>query len=335
MSQEKRHSDFNSLVTRSLSGELSPEENLRFQEILNQDPEKQAQAEEFRKIWDSVGSAADAKSYDLDAEWDLIQKKLPVTGTASIPARSLLFYTTRIAAVLVVGLLLVFSWLYVTRMAGTEKIIADNNPVEVLLDDGTQVTVNRHSWIRVKKKFSLSERKVYLAGEAWFEVARDPSRPFVIDAGTAMVEVLGTRFNVNAHKESATVEIVVESGIVAVTPKQAPQEQIVLKAGNSGTYNKEKKELKLIPSSNPNKISWKTRELFFENSSLQEVADLVNKVYNTNLVIINQELASCPITVTFRDQSLEAVLHVLETTLDLEISHSGQEIRLDGPGCDE
>ena len=335
MSQEKRHNDFNSLVTRSLSGELSPEENRRFQEILSQDPEKQAQAEEFRKIWDSVGPAVDAKSYDLDAEWDLMQKNLPGRGTVSIPARSLLFYTIRIAAVLVVGLLLVFSWLYVTRMAGTEKIIADNHPVEVLLDDGTLVTVNRHSWIRYKKKFSLSERKVYLAGEAWFDVAREPSRPFVIDAGTAMVEVLGTRFNVNAHKESATVEIIVESGIVAVSPKQDPQEQIVLKAGNSGTYNKEKKELKLIPSSNPNKISWKTRELFFENSSLQEVADLVNKVYNTNLVIINQELASCPITVTFRDQSLEAVLHVLETTLDLEISHSGQAIRLDGPGCNE
>ena len=335
MSQEKIHNDFNSLVTRSLSGELSPEENRRFQEILSQDPVKQAQAEEFRKIWDSVGPAVDAKSYDLDAEWDLMQKKLPGRVTVSIPARSLLFYTTRIAAVLVVGLLLVFSWLYVTRMAGTEKIIADNHPVEVLLDDGTLVTVNRHSWIRYKKKFSLSERKVHLAGEAWFDVAREPSRPFVIDAGTAMVEVLGTRFNVNAHKQSATVEIIVKSGIVAVTPKQAPQEQIVLKAGNSGTYNKEKKELKLIPSSNPNKISWKTRELFFENSSLKEVADLVNKVYNTNLVIINQELASCPITVTFRDQSLEAVLHVLETTLDLEISHTGQEIRLDGPGCNE
>ncbi len=335
MSQEKTNIEFNSLVTRSLSGELSSEENLRFQEILNQDPLRQIQMEEYRKIWESVGVATEAKSYDLDAEWELIQKKLSGTATWKIPARSWLFYTYRIAAVLIVGLFFVFSWLYVTRLAGTVKVVAENYPVEVLLDDGTEVTINRNSWIRYKKKFSSSERNVFLAGEAWFDVARDKSRPFMIDAGSAMVEVLGTSFNVNAYKENATVEIIVESGVVVVSSKQDHQEQLVLKAGNSGTYNKGHKKLKLIPSSNPNKISWKTRELFFNSSSLQEVADLVNKVYNTNLVIKNPELASCPITVTFSDQSLDAVLKVLEKTLDLEISRSSKEIRLDGPGCDE
>ena len=92
------------------------------------------------------------------------------------------------------------------------------------------------------------------------------------------------------------------------TAKQDQQEQIVLRAGNSGTYHKENRELTLYPSSNPNKISWKTRELFFDNTPLQEVAELVNKVYNANLVIVNPDLASCPITVTFRDQTLEAVI---------------------------
>ncbi|MEN8229537.1 MAG: FecR domain-containing protein [Bacteroidota bacterium] len=335
MSEEERHSDFNNLVTRHLSGELTPGEERRFREMLQQDPEKQSRVDEFRKIWNSVGPVVDRKSYDLDTEWDLMQQKLPGIGTRTASSRSLLFYSYRIAAVLVVGLLFTFAWIYADRMAGTEKVVAENEPVEVLLEDGTHVMVNRHSRIRYKKKFSESERKVYLTGEAWFDVSRDPSRPFMIDAGSALVEVLGTSFNVNAYKENATVEITVESGVVALTAKLEQQEQIVLRAGNSGTYNKDRKELKLIPSSNPNNISWKTRELFFDNASLQEVVELVNRVYDANLVIISQELTSCPITVTFRDQTLDALLHVLELTLDLEITRSDDEIRLDGPGCEE
>ncbi len=335
MSVEETHSDFNSLVTRHLSGELSPEEDQLFREMVRQDPKKQSQLAEYQKIWDSVGSKRKQITYDLDREWNLIQKKLPGIHREINSSRSLLFYTYRIAAALVVGLLFVFAWIYATRMAGTELVVAENEPVELTLDDGTVVTVNRNSRIRYKKRFPDSERRVMLAGEAWFEVSRDTSRPFIIDAGTAIVEVLGTSFNVNAYKENSMVEITVESGVVALTAKQYQQEQIVLRAGNSGTYNKERKELILIPSSNPNTISWKTRELFFDSSSLQEVADLINRVYNANLVIMNPEMVSCPITVTFRDQSLDAVLNVLEMTLDLEISRVGNEIRLDGAGCDE
>lgn len=335
MSVEETHNGFNSLVTRHLSGELSPEEDRRFQEMIQLDPDKRSLVEEYRKIWDSVGSKTEEFTCDLDTEWNLIFKKLPGIDAGSNSSRSMLFFTYRIAAALVVGLLFVFAWIYSTRLAGTEQVVAENEPVEVQLDDGTLVTVNRNSRIRYKTKFAESERRVLLTGEAWFDVSRDTTRPFMIDAGGARVEVLGTSFNVNAYKENSMVEITVESGVVALTAKQDQQEQIVLRAGNSGTYHKEKKELILIPSSNPNTISWKTRELFFDGSSLQEVADLVNRVYNVNLVIMNPQMASCPITVTFRDQSLEAVLNVLEMTLDLEISRSGQEIRLDGASCEE
>lgn len=336
MSVEDTHSDFNNLVSRFLSGELSPEEDLQLRKIVKREPEKSRLLDEYRKIWDSVGSVANRKSYDLDAEWDIMREKLPETGTRlQTLARTVLFYTYRVAAALVVGLIFAFAWIYATRMAGTEQFVAGNEPLEVLLEDGTRVTVNRNSKIRYQKKFSESERKIYLAGEAWFEVAREPSRPFVIDAGAALVEVLGTRFNVNAYKGNPTVEITVESGVVSLTAKQDQKEQIVLRAGNSGTFNKESKQLNLIRQSNPNNISWKTRELYFDHTSLQEVADLLNTVYNTNLVIMNRELAACTITVTFRDQSLEAVLNVLEMTLDLDITHTGDQISLDGKGCVE
>ena len=339
MSEENLHKDFDQLLSGFLSGELSPDELYFFEEEIRKDPARQALVEEYRQIWDS---ASPDHGYDLDAEWALLQKKLPgfemETGkrkVGHVSGPSLLFYSYRIAAVLVVGLLLAFSWIYLSRYMGMERVLASSEPVEVVLEDGTRVIVNRNSRLRYKKTFDSDERKVYLSGEAWFDVARDTTMPFVIDAGAALVQVLGTSFNVNAYKENPTVEITVESGLVALSAKEEAKEVIVMKAGSGGSYNKLQKELKLIPSANPNNISWKTRELFFEESSLHEIAKLVNRVYDVNIVIMNQDLAACPITVTFRDQTLTAILNVLELTLDLEITRAGDEIRLDGEGCVE
>ena len=328
MAREEIHRDFDRLISRYLSGELDPEELNWFREELSKDPEKQDLLDSYQQIWDS--SAPD-KIYDLETEWALLQKKLPGKGLS----RSLRFYSYRIAAILVLGLVLGFSWIYVSRMMGTVRVLADDRAVEVILEDGTEVTVNRNSSLRYSKSFKQGERKVYLSGEAWFDVAKDTSLPFVIDAGAALVEVLGTSFNVNAYRENPTVEITVESGLVALSGKADQKDQIVMKAGTGGSYDKSLKQLKLIPSSDPNSISWLTRELYFDGSSLREVCRLVNKVYGVKMVITNKELSSCPITVTFRDQSLESILKVLESTLDLQITRDGDEIRLDGEGCAE
>jgi ferric-dicitrate binding protein FerR (iron transport regulator) len=331
MEAEEKHRDFTELLGRYLSGELSSEELSWFQAELRRDPGKQILLDEYRKIWDS---AVPELSYDLDAEWALMQQKLPGSGTRSKGAgRSLLYYSYRIAAVLVLGMMLTFSWIYVNRIQGTVRVVAEDLPVEVRLEDGTEVIVNRYSSLRYSKEGDREQRKVWLSGEAWFDVARDTSRPFVVDAGATLVEVLGTSFNVNAYKENPTVEITVESGLVAMSSKDDQKDLIVMKAGSGGSYDKSQRSLKLIPAFDPNSISWKTRELFFDASSLQEVVDLLNKVYGVQLVIMNEELASCPITVTFRDQTLEAILKVLEITLDLQLIRSGDEIGLDGTAC--
>ncbi len=339
MSVNDPHIVFNSLVSRFLSEDLSQGELQQFRKALEQDPDLELQLEEFRKVWDSMDGMAGRQIYDMDAEWSAMRGKIPGfddMGTPGGKVRSLLYYTYRIAAVLVVGLVFAFAWIYATQMAGTQVVMAGAEPVEILLEDGTQVLLNRDSKIRYSKKIKEESREVRLVGEAWFDVARDSTRPFIIDAGPAMVEVLGTSFNVNAYKENSSVEITVESGVVAVTAKEDQDELIVLKAGNSGTYTNNSRELLLIPVSDPNTLSWRTRNLYFEDTSLGEAAALIGKVYNVKLVIPNPEIASCPITVSFSDQSLEAVLNVLEATLDLEITrHGGETYTLEGTACIE
>ena len=338
MSVNDPHMVFNSLVSRKLSGELSPEELAQFEEALRQDPDLELQLEEFRKVWDSMEDLAGRTDYDMDAEWSTMRGKIPDFAN-QVPEpgkiRSLLYYTYRIAAVLATGLVFAFAWIYATQYAGTEVLSAGAEALEVQLEDGTQVLLNRDSKIRYRKQFKGDSREIRLAGEAWFDVARDSTRPFIIEAGPAIVQVLGTSFNVNAYKENSMVEITVESGVVAVTAKEDQDELIVLKAGNSGTYNSKSRELKLIPVSNPNTLSWLTKNLYFEDTPLKEALARIGKVYNVKFEIPDPAIAACPITVSFRDQSLDAVLNVLEVTLDLEISHSGKTYTLEGTDCVE
>lgn len=336
MKDNDPHIVFEELLGRYLAGELSSEEALRFDAALKQKPGLKDQLDEFRRVWDSMDGVTEQHGYDVDAEWSALSEKIPDFASAEESTgkvRSLLYYSYRIAAALLVGVLFAFAWIYATKIAGTRVLEAGMEPMEVMLEDGTQVILNRHSKIRYSKQFSTDSRKLILSGEAWFDVARDTARPFLIDAGSALVEVLGTSFNVNAYEENPTVEIVVESGVVAVSAKQDHEDQIILRAGNSGTYNSKSRELQVLTTFHPNKLSWKTRELYFEDSPLSEVAQLVGKVYNVKVHIPNKDLASCRITVRFNDQSLDAVLNVLERTLDLEITRSGDSITLNGEAC--
>ena len=337
-------------MVRYLSGELSREEDRRFMELTAKDPDKKYLFETYLKIWESAGSLREQEEYDLDAEWKLMSEKLPESGkgvesreqpgSSGLPrkerrtgtTRSLGFYAYRMAAILLLGLIIASGVFFATRIAVTERVIAENEPVETVLSDGTRVTLNRYSVLRFRKAFREDERRVNLEGEAFFEVEADPSRPFRIHAGKALVEVLGTRFNVSAYRRNPTVRIAVESGLVALSNRRKPQEQIVLRSGNTGTYYKKSKQLKLKRQADPNLVAWKTKELYFDSTPLAEVVGLVNEVYNTRLVIMGDELANCPITVTFKQQSLEAILHVLGRTLDLEIARDGERIILEREG---
>ncbi len=106
---------FEELLGRYLSGELSSEEEMRFQEALSQKPELKHRLDEFRKIWDSMEGVAAQQGYDMDTEWSALSGKIPdfhADRTAPGKVRSLLYYSYRIAAVLFVGVLISFAWIY-------------------------------------------------------------------------------------------------------------------------------------------------------------------------------------------------------------------------------
>ncbi|MEZ5072040.1 MAG: FecR domain-containing protein [Bacteroidales bacterium] len=341
MAPKEPYDDRTLLLIRYLGGELAEPERLDFEKSLSADPGLQGELDVLRSLWDASLSAGKPLDLDLDAEWEAMRGQLPGFGSgedrgrAVLSGRSSALRLLRLAAVVVFGLVLGISALRLSRALGNEVASAGDLPLELVLDDGTQVTLNRESKLTYKRKAKPGERKVKLKGEAWFDVTPDSTRPFVVDAGEALVEVLGTSFNVSAYEDAGQVEITVATGVVALKGKSDSGESIVMKAGNSGTYAKDTRSLELQTRANPNALSWKTRELYFDGTPLGEVVQILRKVYGADVRLDNPALSACPLTVTFLDQPLADVLNILELTLDLRVEKEGAAWILRGEGCVE
>jgi ferric-dicitrate binding protein FerR (iron transport regulator) len=193
---------------------------------------------------------------------------------------------------------------------------------KILLSDGSVVTLNHDTKINYPDKFRNDTREVDIEGEAFFEVQPDPARPFVIHAGKATIEVLGTSFNVNAYPENEEVEVVVESGKVQITrmkPTTTGGSEVVLDPGDRGVLTNLSGELRKSRNENPNFLSWKTRAFIFTKTSLKEVIQQLNKVYRTEVKASDPQVEKLLLTARFEGRSLDFILKVISLTHDLKI----------------
>lgn len=147
---------------------------------------------------------------------------------------------------------------------------------QLVLEDGTQVWLNAGSVLE-KITFDGKQRHVHLNGEAYFEVSKDPNRPFVIHTAQQTVTVLGTKFNLKSYANQKEVLSLVE-GSVRITDKQ--HQSIVLTPGEAAEVEKGK----LIKSNlHENNLLWREQIFAFENESLPEILDKVSRWYNVSV----------------------------------------------------
>lgn len=324
------------MIVRYLSGDLNKDEKVKLESWMEEKASNRKLFDDYKRIWDNLGRVSDIAQVDVLKEWEVLKKRLDAgdgrkvfkPGISSV--RNFSFWFARVAAILVTALLLSITVLFISHNVGSNSYNTYKNPLTATLPDGSKFTLNKESSLKYPKRFSDDLRKVTLAGEAYFEVQPDQNKPFIVSAGEIEIKVLGTSFNVNAYRENDKIEVVVNTGQVAVTKEGVLTERLILKPGNRGTFNKSDHSLRLYINDNPNFLSWKTREFVFENRSLEEIVRTINKVYNSKITIADDSLPDKRITVSFNNQSLDAILNVLSATLDIDIRQNNSEIILTG-----
>lgn len=334
MSSESKHIEYLDLITKKLSGEISFDEDKRLEVWLSEDKENQQIFDSYQSTWNEMDRVKDKSSREIDMEWTRLDQEIDFeTSAPKAKERSLFANVYRYAATLLFVVLAGFTVYYFLYDQGTKQLVAEVQIQEVELSEGSKVTVNSNSELTYPKQFKEDKRVVALSGEAFFEVAKDPKRPFIIKTGEIRVEVLGTSFNVKAYENHDNIEVTVSSGKVAVYRTENPDERVVLIKGQKAVFYKSTTKIEASINDNINFNSWKTKEIIFEDTPMPDVVRIINEIYKSDLKLVGGQLNECPVTTTFDNQSLESILNVLESTLDLKIEPKGKAFEISGEGC--
>ncbi len=196
----------------------------------------------------------------------------------------------------------------------------------IFLKDGSVVHLNSESKITYPEVFSDSLRIVNLEGEAFFEVAKNASKPFIVKAGPVDVKVLGTTFNVRSFSDTEQIKVSLVSGQVEVLNKiksESRSENIILTPDQSVVYLRDKESFNEISSFNSDEdIGWKDGIIYFNKAGFIAVINKLESWYNVNFEIKNDPLTIWSYTGKFQNQNLENVLNSIgfsqEFTFEIE-----------------
>ncbi|CAN5410760.1 FecR domain-containing protein [soil metagenome] len=329
----KDQDDIEHLITRSLMGEASADDEKKLSEWMSI-PENVSKYQKLSKAFELSAKYYSNKTkedsdIDVEKEWDVLASK--IENREAAPLRHSIPYLRMAAAFL---FLAVSGFVVYYFISGNSDVVYETAQAtqEIVLPDGSHVTLNRNSKLAYSKSFGEKTRTVRIKGEGFFDVTHDPSLPFIVEFNQAKVEVLGTSFTIAAFEGQSKMEVVVQTGIVKFSVP-AEKKEVKLLAGDRGEYSPLSKELKSLTNGDVNFLSWKTRKMIFNKSDLVSVIALINRTYDSKISIAAPVSPSCAVTATFDQQSLEAVLNVLTTTLNLTIQEQGDRIIIKAAGC--
>lgn len=194
-------------------------------------------------------------------------------------------------AIIGVMLLIIGSWgiyQYNQKESSKNQYIVRQNPFGqrsvFQLSDGTKVTLNANSTLKFPNKFDLNARIVELTGEAFFEVTKNPEKPFIVKTENLSTTVLGTKFNINAHDLDQTIQISLVEGKVKVTSDDKKGE-IILHSNQKVFFHKSSSVF-IKSNFDPVQVTaWKEGVIYFKNASFEEIAEKIHATYG--IVLIN------------------------------------------------
>lgn len=159
---------------------------------------------------------------------------------------------------------------------------------DIQLSDGTKVTLNAGSRLIFPHRFTGKYRKVYLKGEAYFDVEKNSEHPFIVNTDDMNITVLGTEFNLKNNDSEDELEVVLVEGEVSLTESgifHLPGKEIKLKPNQKAVYNKQEKITSVESDVNVlYYISWKSGVLEFNTESIVNVFNKLSRYYNVQFV---------------------------------------------------
>ena len=325
------------LIARYLARQTSPDENEHLATWVAQSPDHERTFEQLKTVWQASQTPAAPTETAAALGRLKVRLALPAKDEApvAVPAPPVRHWRLRLArpAQMAVILLLLASVLggvfYHTRPAPALTYCVYRTPAgqpqRLRLADGSVVTLAPQSQLRYPAQFGAGSREVYLEGEAFFEVSKDPKRPFRVHSGAWVTQVLGTKFNVSAVPGASQLAVSLVEGKVQVTDKQdkyllTPGQQLRAERATGRIYRQAFDRHQVL--------AWRSNQLIFNNEKLADAAIQLERRYGVKLVFADSATAEVRLWATFDNEPLPRVLDALRLAGGLSYHREGQVIYL-------
>ncbi|WP_370087053.1 FecR family protein [Ekhidna sp.] len=197
------------------------------------------------------------------------------------------------------------------------------------LSDGSRIALHGNSSMEVLN-FNEAVREVKITGKAYFDIERDESRPFIIHTDNATVEVLGTSFVVDTY--GGKTEVSVESGLVKLA-KVDDDVNVKLGEGEVGLVSNNNKGIIKRNINDLNYLSWKTKIITFNGSTMAEVERVIEDVYGIEVSFEDPTFKNCKLTAKFNKKKAKDAIEIIARTFNVEYNYSNNKAVLKGKGC--
>lgn len=330
------------LLTRKLSGEATPAELEELAGIISLNPAYKEDADIFNRYWQQ-----EEQEQNVNTE-SALQKTLTQLGLDPMPqlnpedggVRKISFIKMimRIAAVLALLAVLGIGAYQLFNDPSASKN-NDRNLVQkqnakgikstIALADGSKVWLNADSRIQYPSVFTGNTREVYLNGEAFFDIEKNPNKPFIIHLAKGTIRVVGTSFNIKAYDNEPVVETSVSTGKVAFIPKLKNNKEadtIFLTPNNKVIYQVATEHATTAATISEEDKAWTDGKLIFRSMLFDEIAIELERNFGKKIVFDNDDIRSYRLTGSFQNNTLPEILYYLSKTKPFSYSITDEQI---------
>ncbi len=300
-------------------------------EYLRVYPEKAGLIKIARQIVDALlFEEREIKSSEYQGALNNLKKYLDKKSGKKHLVGQFSFWLGRIAVILIVPLLLAVSLLYFENSGSqapqmVRYIVPNGQKSKVVLADGSSVWLNSGSTLSYSAD-KKNSRKVFLSGEAFFDVVKDRKHPFLVETGNYTVKVYGTQFNVYDCKKTQESEVILKEGSVSILINN--QEKLKLQPGQRFYMNEKKKYT--ITRVNPDLyLSWKDNVLRINKERLQDLIIRMERWYGVNIRVENfEQVKDLRYTLTIKTESLREMLELIRIVTPFHYEINGENLTL-------
>lgn len=330
------------LIGKKLNGEATFEELAYLEKLVNEGIIDQHSIDAVEKYWHESSSLPVVQSEeDFDKKWSKFLNEIEErneTNDHSLPVKRKLTLTQWLVAASVVIVTAITLSIY--NSVDTSKQLSHVNEISapehgisrIKLPDGTRVWLNSESKLSYTSDFGKQIREVWLEGEAYFDVVKDKRRPFIVKTNSIHLKVLGTAFNVRSYQNEDITEASLVHGSIQVSLVKSTEKNIILKPLEKLTVNTKLLNQKgtsnigkdgepsitlsyihqSVNDSIPSEALWMENKLAFESEVFSQVIERLEKWYDVEIAVRNEEIHQHRFTGRFKNESLSEALKALQ-----------------------